>query len=526
MKRFLVSIVCITLVLMLLCLAGTPNEAAAQKDTLVIGMQDKSQSFDPATAYCLVGWKVFLNVYDKLVAFQEGDLSQIVPQLAESWDLAADGKTWIFHLRKGATFASGNPVNADAVVFSLRRFVKVAGPPSWLLTQFGISEDSITKIDEETVQIVLDQQYSPALFLSCLAAESNILDPDLVLSHEQDGDLGSEWLRDHSAGAGPYTIEEHQPDMRVVLNTNKRYWGTKPPAFERITLTHIGESAEQAALLQAGEIDIAQNLTTEDIQMLGSDPEVQIFQTHGSNIIYFNMNLGYEPFANSKVRDALRYAIDYDGIVAYVLGGAAIKHQGFIPKDFLGYTPDTPYTQDVERAKHLLTEGGYPEGFEVELKCLDFSPWLELAMKLKEDLAQIGVIVRIMPVNDEQLWDASFVRRDFQVFLWHWYYDYADTDANAKAFAHCDSAGDDATVKGPAWTASYVNPETSKLVEQAAQESDLETRRALYEQINAMIVDDGPFAFLYTPIIPYAIRTEVVQSLGAPEYRNEFMILQ
>lgn len=526
MKLFLVSIVCITLVIMLLGLIGAPDEAVAQKDTLVVGIPDDPQSLDPAFCYDIVCSKILFNVYENLVTFPEGDQSRIVPQLAESWELAEDGRTWIFHLRKGVTFASGNPVNADAVVFSLRRLVKLAEGPSWLLTQFGVTKDSITKIDEYTVQIVLDQQYAPTLFLSCLIFPSTILDPEIVLAHEQDGDLGRAWLEHHSAGSGPYTIQEHQQQKFVVLTANDLYWGTQP-AFKQLIVKNIGEPSEQVALLQAGELDIAQNMTIDDIRMLGNDPAVQIFQNLRSNIVHLAMNLKYKPFASPEVRDAIRYAMDYDGIIAYVLGGAAEKHQSFIPKGFLGYTSAIPYIQDVDRARQLLVEGGYPEGFELELKCPDHSPWLELAMKLKEDLAGIGVILHIMPLNEDRLAEATYEHRDFQMFLWQWWYDYADTDSNAKAFAYCDSAGNDATIKGnPAWVTSYVNPETSALVEQAAQEANPEKRRVLYERISKIVSDDGPYVFLYAPFIHYAVRTEIIQSFGAPEYSNEFMILQ
>jgi peptide/nickel transport system substrate-binding protein len=201
-----------------------------------------------------------------------------------------------------------------------------------------------------------------------------------------------------------------------------------------------------------------------------------------------------------------------------VLGGAALTQQSFLLKGLLGYTADIPYTRDVEKAKRLLAEGGYPQGFEMELKCPDHSPWLELAMKLRDDLAQIGVIAQVMLLSDTLLADATN-SRDLQMHIWQWWYDYADTDANAKAFAHCYDAGDDAAIDAclgsAAWVARYVNPETSKLVEQAARELDTEKRRALYEQINAIIVDDGPFVFLYAPIIQYAVRTEVVQSIQA-----------
>lgn len=517
MKRILVSIVCITLVITLLYLAGAPDEAAAQKDTLVVGMQDVSNSFDPALCYFPFCADILAHVYDRLVMYQGDDVTQPVPELAESWELMEDGKTWIFHLRKGATFAGGNPVNAAAVVFSLRRLVKFADYPAWVLTQFGITEDSISALDDETVQIVLADQYAPGLFLSCLPW-FGILDPEIVLAHEQDDDLGSTWLEHHSAASGPYTIEEYRKKEHMVLAMNPHYWGEKP-AFDRVIFRHVGESAEQAALVQTGEIDIAWNLSVDEIQRFENDPDVQILQTLGSNVVHLTMNMQHTPFTSPAVRDAIRYAIDYDGIIDYVLAGAALKQQSFLVKGLLGYTAGIPYTRDVEKAKHLLTEGGYPQGFEVELVCPEYPPMLELALKIKEDLAEIGLTVEVKPMTTQQLMKPLYARRDFQMYLWEWYYDYADPNSNAKVFAYCDSDDDDTSKKSVAWGAHYVIPDLTKLVEQAARERDSEQRKALYEQISRTVIDDGPFVFLYTPLRQYAVRTEVVDFI-----KSEYLI--
>ncbi len=487
------------------------------KDTLIIGIQDDVTSLDPAKAYETVSWGISALLYDQLVGYVGDDFTQVVPELAESWEIGADGKTWTFVLRQDAKFASGNPVNADAVVFSLRRVVKLAQPSSWLLTQFGITEESITRIDDFTVQLVLDQQYAPGIVLSSLTwIGASILDPQVVMEHEQDGDMGSAWLETHSAGSGPFVLEqrEREEPTEYVLTANEHYWGPKLP-FSQIIVKGIQEPVEQAALMEMGEIDIAWNLQPDQVLHLMSNPDIQIIELLTLHIIHFGMNLSYAPLAKPEVRDAIRYAIDYDGLVNIVLQGNAAKIQTIIPSGILGHDPDLPYTRDLAKAKQLLAEAGYPNGFEVEFAHLNYSPWIDLAMEITMHLSEIGIAVKTVPLTPEQLYNYMY-SRTFQIYMWYWMPDYADPDNNARAFAHCDSSGDDATVKLPAWVCNYVNVELAKLVEQAAREFDPEKRAAMYKQIAETVRDDGPFVFLYSPIKQYALRAELLDKVLTP----------
>ena len=174
----------------------------------------------------------------------------------------------------------------------------------------------------------------------------------------------------------------------------------------------------------------------------------------------------------------------------------------------------------------LLAAAGYPNGFECELACLNFSPWTDVALQIKSDLAQVGINVKLNQIDASRLSELIFAR-EYQMFLWDWLPDYVDPDCNAKAFAHSDSAGDDATIKLSAWEAKYVNLETSKLVDQAAQESDNAKRAIIYKQIADRILEDGPFAILYTPKKQYGIRLEVRELLGIPSLLwSNFPVLQ
>ncbi len=492
--------------------------ALAQKDTLIIGMQDDVASLDPAKSFETAAAGIMTQVYDTLVGYAEEDFTQAIPKLAETWEISEDGKVWTFHLRQNVSFASGNPMNADAVVFSLRRAIRLAGTPSWLLTQFGMTEESITASDAYTVKIVLNQQYAPGLLLSCLATPfaSSILDPTVVMEHEQNGDMGSVWLEDHSAGSGPYVLQQRKREKptEYLLTVNPSYWKGQPP-FKLVIVKGIQESVEQMALLEQGKIDIAWNLQPDQVRILSNNLDSRIFETLTLYNVYIGMNQGYAPLQKTEVRDAIRYAIDYDGMIEYVIGGAGVKHQTFIPKGLLGYNPTMPYNHDIEKAKALLTQGGYPNGFDVELYCLNYSPWLDIARQIKNDLAKVGINASIVQLTVDKLLEAWFARTT-QLFVWEWGVDYADPDAVAKPFAHSDSPGEDATFKQTAWWFNYVNKETSALVEQAAQEIVPEKRAELYKQITDIILRDGPYAFLFTKVHQYAVRTEVMDSLKSP----------
>lgn len=489
---------------------------AAAKDTLVIGIQDNSVSLDPAACYEIVGGALIDKLYDTLVAFDQGDFTKIAPRLAESWDVSPDGNMWTFHLRKDVTFSSGNPMNADAVVFSLRRVLKLAKDPSWLLTQFGIKEESIVKLDDFTVQITLDQPYAPNLFLSAAMAFSvaSILDPETVLAHEQNGDLGSAWLDDNAAGSGAYLLEQRTRGEVTVFKASPKYWRGQP-AFQTVVVNHVGDSTEQAALLAQGKIDVAWNLTPESVSMLSSRTDMQVMQTGVLNVIHLVMNLGYAPFAKPEVRQAIRYAIDYDGLIQNVLGGAGLKVQTFIPQGMFGHNPALPYNHDIAKAKELLASAGYPDGFDLTINCFDFSPWEEVSLSLKTDLAKVGIRVTVNPRSPKET-RGDLRSRTYQATLIQWLSDYPDPDGNAKGFAYAPDISETASFKQKAWQSNYLNPETTKLVEQATMENDEATRKALYQQITDMILVDGPYAILYQPIRQYAVRNEIADQIGEP----------
>ena len=518
MRKYVVSIIGALLAIGLCCASGRAQ--TPPKESLTFGFVDDVASLDPAKSYEATAFGILNYLYEPLVAFEGGDFTAPVPELAESWEVGTDGKTWTFHLRQGVSFASGNPVNADAVVFSLRRFLKLGYSPTWVLTQLGLTDAAISKIDDATVQIVVDQAYAPGLILTCLTwLGASILDPQVVMEHEENGDMGNAWLETHSAGTGPFVLEQRvsAAPTEYTLIRNERYWGAKPSA-SRLVLKGIQDQGEQEAMLAEGTLDLAWNLPLQKIEELLANPDLHLVETTSTNLMYLGMNLGYAPLAQPAARKAIKYALDYDGLKEFALQGSLVPQQTFIPPMLAGYNPAQPYQRDVAKAKALLAEAGYPDGFAVELKCLNFSPWTELATQIQDNLAEIGVLITIVPKTAPELGSEAYSSvRSTQLLLWEWGFDYPDPDSLAKPFAHSASTGADAKVQSLAWWLNYVNLETSALVDQAALEPEQAKRDALYQQITDKIVDDGPVAILGMRTYRYAVRKDILEQIQPPE---------
>jgi peptide/nickel transport system substrate-binding protein len=433
---------------------------------------------------------------------------QIGPEVAQSWTVAADGKTWTFNIRRGMRFPSGRPVDAASVAFSLRRAVRLAKTPAWLLEQLGLTKDNadqtIRALDDYTVQLVLADAFAPNLVLAILAFPiTGVVDPVLVQQHIAEGDLGSDWLKDHSAGSGPYSLIRWERNDVVDLVANPTYWRGIPP-LKRIIIRDIPEPAAQRLAVEKGDIDVAWNLSPQMREEIRKQkiPGLDIVQIPAHNIAYVGMNVKYEPLAKDKVREAIRWAIDYDAILRDVLRGEAIPLQTFIPTGYLGYNSARPFKQDLTKAKQLLAEAGYPNGFEVELTTSSPHPTRpDIAQLIQNNLAKVGVKVKIVLMASGVMYQ-KFREQGLQLILASWGVDYPDPDALAKPFA-------DGTVKQLAWRNAWMDKEATELTSKAMLERDTGKRVALYRQLTDLVLHKGAFAILYQPTNDWVIRTWV-----------------
>ncbi|MFT6945114.1 MAG: peptide/nickel transport system substrate-binding protein, partial [Yoonia sp.] len=225
---------------------------------------DDVTTIDPAESFEFAGSDISRNIYGRLAYLDPLDLATgYKPDLAESWEVSADGKTITFTMRDGPKFASGNAVTAEDAAFSLQRVVLLNKTPAFILTQFGFTPENVAeniKADGNKLILTTDKKYATSFVLNCLTATLGaIVDKATVMANEVDGDMGNTWLKTNSAGSGPYKLDSWKPNESVTLSLNPNFDGDKP-AMERVIVRHVTESASQRLLLERGDIDIARNL--------------------------------------------------------------------------------------------------------------------------------------------------------------------------------------------------------------------------------------------------------------------------
>ncbi|NLG68058.1 MAG: ABC transporter substrate-binding protein [Firmicutes bacterium] len=490
--------------------SAIPAAAATPRDTLVIGMSTGILiTLDPAAVYEVEGAVIVDQLYDKLVelAMVDGRI-EVVPEAAETWQLADDGVTWTFFIREGMRFPSGRPITAHDVEYSIRRAVRLNRGPAWLRNQIGFTPDNVTDtvraLDERRLQLRVSQPFAPNLVLSILTFPlTSIVDREVVEAHLTAGDLATDYLKDHSAGSGPYRLVRWEPNQIVELEANPTYWRGAPP-IRRIIIRDMPEPSAQRLAIERGDIDVAWSLTPlmrKELTAQGRT-DLRVVQVPGHGIEYLAMNVKYEPLSHPKVREAIRWAIDYDAILDDILLGEAIPLQTFIPTGYFGHNPARPYTRDVERARQLLAEAGYPNGCAVELVTNTGSATrADVAQIIQSNLADIGIRVQITLMQAGPMYE-KYREQGLQMIVAGWGVDYPDPDALAKPFA-------DGSVRQLAWRNAWYDEEATRLTAEAMVERNSQRRQALYQQLTELVLHEGPFAILYQPVNAWVVRSNV-----------------
>jgi peptide/nickel transport system substrate-binding protein len=480
----------------------TSAKAATPPDMLVMGMRiDDIITLDPAEVFELSAGEIIANVYDRVMMFEPEDLSTLVGGVVQSWEFSEDGKTITFKMRDGLTFHSGNPVSAEDAVFSLRRVVKLNKTPAFILTQFGWTaenvDDLIQVIDGKTFSISITEDFSPGLVLNALSAGvGSVIDEKLVMENEVDGDLGYAWLKNHSAGSGPYSIQEWKANETVALNSNPDY-RHGAPAMKRVILRHLPEPAAQRLLLEKGDIDIARTLTPDQIAGIEGKEGIEIKLHPKATLIYMAANTSDEVLGKPKVQEALRYLVDYEGMANSFLKGQFSVHQSFWPAGLWASADDKIYSLNVERAKALLAEAGHGDGFEVAIDSLNTSPYMEIAQSLQQTLGQVGIKAEIIPQDGSALWPKYRARRH-GLILARWSPDYVDPHSNADSFAHNPDNSLEAKLTGVlAWRNAWADGSVNALAVAARNEPDLDRRADLYAALQRLHQRVSPFVIMF-----------------------------
>jgi peptide/nickel transport system substrate-binding protein len=483
-------------------LGGAAASAKTPDDTLVIA-KDMSDiiTLDPAEVFEFTGGEIIANVYDRVMMFEPEDLGTLVGGVAESYDISDDGKTITLKIRPGQTFHSGNPVTAEDVAFSLQRVIKLNKTPAFIFTQFGWSAENVDSMvkatDAMTVTLSISAEFSPGLVLNALqAGVGSVVDKKTVMANEKDGDLGYEWLKNHSAGSGAFSLKTWKANELVTLEANPNY-RHGAPGMKRVIIRHVPEPSAQRLLVEKGDVDIARNLQPDQIKGLAGNTDVVIGKYPKAGLTYVATNDAHEILGKPQVRLAMRYLIDYEGMVNSFLAGEYKVHQAVWPSGLWGSYDETPFSLDIAKAKALLAEAGYPNGFKIKIDTLTEAPFSEIAQSIQQSLAKVGIESDITLSEGKTLW-PKYRARKHEIIVARWSPDYVDPHSNTDSFAHNPDNRLEAKLTGKlAWRTSWFDPEINALTEAAAKELDLTKRKQMYAELQQKVQMVSPFSIMF-----------------------------
>ncbi|KAB0267561.1 ABC transporter substrate-binding protein [Microvirga brassicacearum] len=495
-------------------------QAATPPDTLVQAWTiDDIISLDPAEIFEFTASEIAGNTYERLINYDYKDVSKIYGEVAESWTVSPDGKTFTFKIRPNKKFASGNPLTAEDVAFSLQRAVLLDKSPAFILGQFGLTKDNVKdkiKASGNDVTVELDKAYAPTFVLYCMTSTvASVVDKKLVMQNEKDGDLGYGWLKTHYAGSGPFSIRDWKANEVVVLERNPHFEKKTPLA--RVIYRHIKETATQRLLLEKGDVDVARNLNPEELKALSTNTDIKVASGPKGGVWYLGLNQKNPNLAKPEVRQALKYLVDYSAIADTIMKNQAEVHQAFLPKGFLGAINENQYKLDVAKAKELLAKAGLKDGFTVTMDTRSTADTTGMAQAIQQTFAQAGVKLEIIPGDGKQTL-TKYRARQHDIYIGRWGPDYQDPNTNADTFAANDDNSDGAKAKPLAWRNAWDPGPLTTQTRAAVLEKDAEKRAAMYKDLQQAVLDNGPFVIMLQEIEVMASRKNVDGIVIGPSF--------
>lgn len=492
---------------------GSASRDQDAKTTLIVAVSSDIQNLDPTlssadtftqeTLTNLYDWLIDYQVTDQADGTKTSDPSAFVGALAEKYEWSADGKKITFTLREGLKFSNGDPLNAQAVKFTYDRIYDQNGVTPFLMSMAAVpTKDHVVAVDDRTIEITVDTPNT--LLLGNMAQFGHsILNPNVVQPHmTADDPYAHEWLKANTAGTeqGPFKLESWEPGNQWVLVRNENYWG-EAPKLERIIFKIIPDASSRLAQLQSGAVDIAFDLPKKDLKNLESDPNITIARNTSRSVVFLGMNSNTAPFDNVKVRQAISYAVPYDTILNEVLQGYGKQLTSPIPDGTPYHTDEFfQYKVDIDKAKALLAEAGFPDGFETTFEIASGIPEAkESAVWIQQSLAQIGIKVTIQELPGAAFTDKLQKHELTFFFFNNW------ISINNDPFYHlfwlfrsdcCNYT-------------NYHNQAVWDSIDANTLNTDATAREAAAMEIQKTIVDEAAWVFLYQPDFVIAMRSNV-----------------
>ncbi|MCW1927753.1 glutathione ABC transporter substrate-binding protein [Bhargavaea beijingensis] len=467
--------------------AGNGEGEAAAGGDLILAVLSDASTLDPQGSNDVPSNNIHNNLFDTLVELN--GKNEIVPSLATEWEMV-DETTWEFKLREGVKFHDGTNFTAEAVkkTFDRVRDPDVASGKAYLYEMI----ESVEVIDQHTVQIKTAYPFSP--LLSHLShSGGSIISPKLIdedYAAMESGEEPGAAINEHPVGTGFFKFESWEPGVSVKLAKNEDYWDGAPNV-DTVTFNVIPESATRLAELETGNAHIIDPLQPNEVAQIESGDYATVNKQLSRALSFVGFNTEKEPFNDVRVRQAISMMIDNEEIVNGIYDGHGVPAKGpLAPGTFaynesiegLGYNP--------EKAKQLLEEAGYADGFSTTLITNDNPQRIDIAVLLQQKLKELNIDVKV-----EQMEFGSYLEKltagDQDMYQLGWSNATGDADNGLYSLFHSTQKGTGAN------KSFYGNPEVDKLLDAGRAETDEAKRKQIYNQLQQILIEEAPIAYIH-----------------------------
>lgn len=466
---------------------GSEKEGSGSGGDLVIALPSDVVSLSPHGATDIPSGQVADNIYETLTVLDENQEPQ--PGLAKEWK-EVDETTWEFQLQEGVKFHDGEELTAEVVKMNFDRLVdeKIASPRAFLFE----AVESVEAKDDLTLVIKLEYPYAP-LLANLAHSGTGIMSPKIIEEDyaqlEDGGDVDAH-INKNPIGTGPFKLDEWKAGEEVVISRNDDYWGEKAK-LDTATFKVVSEQSSRVAELETGVAHVADQIGPNNISRVDKAEGMSALQEPSTSLSYVGFNMKKEPFDDKKVRQAISMAIDKEEIVSGVYNNVGIPAKGPLAPPVFGYDESVGGLEyDVEKAKELLAEAGYEDGFKTTIWTNDNEQRVDTAVTIQNQLKEIGVDVKI----EELEWGAFLDRTsngEHDMFVLGWVTSTGDADYGMYPLFHSSAVGE------PGNRSFLENEELDKILDDARHETDPEVRKELYSKAQEMLVDLAPMIYTH-----------------------------
>lgn len=470
---------------------------ANDDQVLIFARGGDSESLDPGSTTDGESSRVTKQILEGLLEFDKESF-EVTPGLAHDWEVSEDGLTYTFYLEEGVKFHDGTDFNAEAVKINFERWADPShefafADDGYVYSMYGTmfggykgDEGHVIKeinvVNDHEIQFVLNKPLG--FFLQNLAMSYFAITSPAALE-----EYGAK-INENPVGTGPFKFVSWSKDDSIVLEKFEDYRVEGLPKLDQVIFSVIPDNASRLIALKSGEIDIMDGLNPDDAAGVESDDNLVLYERAENNFGYVGFNVEKEPFTNKTLRQAISHAIDRQAIADALYAGYAVPAKNPLPPSYMGYNDEVEaYEYDVEKAKELLAEAGYPDGLEIELWTMPVArPYMPdpetVAVIIQSNLAEIGITANI--VREE--W-APYLEKtmngEHQMYMLGWSGTNGDPDYFLSSLLHGSNVG-------TSNREFYANPDVDALLDQAKVAIDQEERAELYKQAQELIAEDAP----------------------------------